>query len=118
MSVQKERDPKNSLRFYITVSEGDVGPLTINSATLSIMEAEKLVASMKTLLAKRGAEHILERSKKLKSLLPSGSYGDAKPYIVKRTGAGNMPAHFRVGIQITFNDPGHAQTFAKAIGLT
>lgn len=115
--VQSERDPRNSLRFYITVPEAIVGSVQIKDVGLTIATAEKLLGMIKKEMAKRGAEHLLKISPKLRKLAPSGAYGDTKPCHIKRPKAGSVPSHFRVGLQITFNDPGHAQTFAAALGM-
>jgi len=118
MPVQAERDPKNSLRFYITVPEDEVGPVTLRpAARLSIAGAERLLAGIKKQVATNAGNHIINGLPKLKKLLPSGSYGDTKSYHVKRPTAGSVPAHHRVGLRITFNDPAHAAVFAKAFNI-
>lgn len=117
MAVQIERDSKNALRFYITLPEGEVPPVRVRSHDLGITDAEKLLTQIKAEMAKNAAEILLRKSPKLRNLLPSGSYGDVKPYHVKRSKAGKTPAHYRVGMQVTFADPAHAAGFAKAVGI-
>ncbi|MEG3155146.1 hypothetical protein [Sphingomonas sp. RB1R13] len=55
MAVQSERDPKISLRFYVTVPEGQIGPVALNQMQLNISVAEKLLARMKKRMADDGA---------------------------------------------------------------
>lgn len=118
LQVQRERDPKNAQRFYLTIAESQVAPFAMRQTDLHIQTAEKLLAEVKKLLAKRGAETIIAASPKLKNVLPSGSHGDCKPYSVKRAPAGTVPTHFRVGLQVTFSDPADAQIFAKVVGIS
>jgi hypothetical protein len=118
MPIQKQRDPKNSLRFYITLPEAEVASVSLKPpVSLRILDAEKTLARVKKLMANTGAEHILRGSKKLQSLLPGRSHGEVKAHFEKRAKAGTTPAHYRVGLQITFTEPRFADTFAKAIGL-
>ncbi|HET9640337.1 MAG TPA: hypothetical protein VFP12_14150 [Allosphingosinicella sp.] len=117
-NVQSERDPRNGLRFYITVPEASIGSIQIKDVGLTIAAAEKLLGMIKKEMARRGAEHLLKISPKLRKIAPSGTYGDTKPCHIKRPKAGSVPAHYRVGLRITFNDPGHAQAFAAALGVS
>lgn len=118
MPLQAERDSKNSLRFYLTLLQGEVPPVSIRATDFDISKAEQLLSGVKAKMAENAMKKIVSGMPKLKGLWPSGSYGDTKPYAVKRPKAGTVPAHYRVGVQITFNDPTHAQTFAKAAGIS
>jgi hypothetical protein len=117
MLAQAERDPKNSLRFYITVPETEIADLSFRQLSLRIGSAEALLKQIKKRMAEAGAFHILDRSPKLKQWLPTGSHGDVKPCQVKRTAAGSVRQHHRVGMQITFSDPARAQAFAHALKI-
>ena len=115
LEVQRERDPKNALRFYLTIAEAQLAPFTTRQMDLHIQTAERLLAEVKKALAERGAQAIIAASPKLRSMLPAGNHGDCKPYSVRRAAAGTVPAHYRVGLQVTFSDPANAQVFAKAV---
>ena len=68
-------------------------------------------------MADDGTKYLISQSAKLKGLLPPRSHGDFKPCHIKRAAAGGVPAHYRVGLRITFNNPTAAQAFAKALNI-
>lgn len=115
MPLQCERDTKNSLRFFLTLAEDELPSVSVPALSLTIAKAEKLLLEIKNAMMKSAASTIV--SSRLKDMLPSGSLGDTKLYHVKRPKAGTIPAHHRVGIQVTFNDPAHAQKFAAVLKI-
>lgn len=116
MPIQVERDPKSTLRFFITVLEGEVGPVHPNLSQLDISAAEALLATVKKAMEFKAQQLILS-SQDIKALLPSGPHGAVDGYSAKRPKAGTTPAHYRVGIRVTFNDPVHAKAFAEKLKI-
>lgn len=117
MPLQVERDSKNGLRFYLTLAQGEVPPVSIRAGNFDITKAEQLLSEVKKQMELNGARTVTAGLKELKGMWPSGSYGETKPYSVKRPKAGTVPAHYRVGVRVTFNDPSHAQKFADTLGV-
>ncbi len=119
MPLQIERDPKHSLRFYLTLPESDVPPVVIRQVDLRIQTADQLLAAVKKKMGESAGQHIvqtIERSKQ-KGMLPSGTIGATEAHVMKRPKVGATPAHYRVGLRVTFNDPAHAVAFATAFGV-
>ena len=88
MPLQAERDTNNSLRFFLTLPQGEVTPFSIGATKLDISSAEQLLAAVKSRMAEDVAKKIMSGLPKLQTLWPNGSDGDTKPYTVKRPKAG------------------------------
>lgn len=115
MPIEPERDPKSSLIFYITIPETEVGPVVSPIRNLFLTELDKYIADAKKALALVAARKII--GPKLRPYLPTGSHGGVKEHVMKRPKAGTTPAHYRLGIKITFANPSAASKFAKDLKI-
>lgn len=112
--IEVERDPKDNLRFYATLPDLSLANLSYHHLSLNIAEAEKLLRDVKKRRATDGGNHVMNGpiGKWLKSnASPNVS---VKEYSVNRKAAGTTPAHWRVGLAITFANASLAQAFATA----
>lgn len=112
--VEIERDPRDNLRFYATIPESGLAKFSLRSLHLDIADAEKLLKSVKKSRAVEGGKLVAngQIGKWLKTnASPSVT---AKEYFVSRKAAGTTPAHWRVGLVITFATASLAQAFAIA----
>lgn len=111
---EAERDPKDHLRFYVTFPDAQLPKLSPNQLSLDIADAEQLLKIVKKRRATDGLNAVMASN--IGQWLKNNATSNVtlKEYSVSRKKAGTVPAHWRVGLAITFANPALAQAFAKA----
>lgn len=112
--AEVERDPKDNLRFYATIPDSTLTKLPIISLKLDIADAEKLLKDVKKRRATDGGKFVMKGPIGIWLKANGGSNVTAKEHCVSRKKAGTTPAHWRVGLAITFANAALAQAFAAA----
>ncbi len=115
--IEVERDPKDNLRFYATFPDSDLAKLSVRSLNLDIADAEKLLKDVRKRRATDGGKIVMngQIGKWLKT--NAASNATAKEHSISRKKAGTTPAHWRVGLVITFANAALAQAFAAACSI-
>lgn len=112
--IEFERDPKDNLRFHATFPDSDLPKSSVRSLDLDIADAEKLLKNLRKKRATDGGQIVMngQIGKWLKT--NAASNVTVTEHSVSRKKAGTTPAHWRVGLTITFANAALAQAFAAA----